>query len=47
MGSKDFRKREVKKHKKDAKKTTTASLFEPAVEVEIVKKKGKKEEFLE
>ncbi len=47
MGSRDFKKREAKKPKKDTKKTTTASIFEPVVEVEVVKKKGKKEEFPE
>jgi len=47
MGSRDFRKRETKKTKKDEKKATTASVFEPIAEVEVVKKKGKKEEFPE
>ena len=47
MGSRDFRKREAKKHKKDTKKITTASIFEPVVEVEVVKKKVKKEEIPE
>jgi len=48
MGSRDFRKREAKKPKKDAKKTTTASIFQPEVQVEIVKKhKSKKEELPE
>ena len=47
MGSKNFRKRETKKPKKDEKRTTTASIFEPIAEVEVVKKKGKKEEFPE
>ena len=47
MGSRDKSKREHKKPKKDGKKTTTASIFEPVAEVEVIKKKGKKEEFPE
>ncbi len=47
MGSRDFRKRETKKHKKDAKKAPAATIFEPVAEVEVVKKKGKKEDFPE
>ncbi|MCX6004418.1 MAG: hypothetical protein NT082_01910 [Chloroflexi bacterium] len=47
MGSKDKGKKEHKKQKKDAKKPTTASIFEPVAEVEVIKKKGKKEEFPE
>jgi hypothetical protein len=47
MGSRDFSKRETKKQKKDPKKIQTASVFEPVVEVQVVKKKGKKEEFPE
>jgi len=47
MGSKNFSKRETKKPKKDGKKTTTASVFEPVSEVEVIKKKGKKEDFPE
>jgi len=46
MGSKDKGKKEFKKPKKDGKKTTTASIFEPVTEVEVVKKK-RKEEFPE
>jgi hypothetical protein len=46
MGSKDKGKKEVKKPKKDGKKNTTASIFEPVPEVEVVKKK-RKEEFSE
>ena len=47
MGSKVKGKREQKKPKKDGKKTTMASIFEPVAEVEVIKKKGKKEEFPE
>ncbi len=47
MGSRDKSRREAKKPKKDAKKPTAASIFEPVVEVEVVKKKGKKDEFFE
>jgi len=46
MGSRDKGKKEFKKPKKDAKKPTTASIFEPTPEVEVVKKK-RKEEFPE
>ena len=47
MGSKDKGKKELKKPKKDEKKTFTPSIFEPQAEVEVIKKKGKKEEFPE
>jgi len=47
MGSRDKGKRETKKPKRDKKKATTTSIFEPVTEVEVVKKKGKKEEFPE
>ena len=47
MGSKDKGKREQKKPKKDGKKTLAPSIFEPVTEVQIIKKKGKKEEFPE
>jgi len=47
MGSKDKGKKEIKKQKKDGKKTIATSIFEPTIEVEVVKKKGKKEEFPE
>ncbi|MDD5398905.1 MAG: hypothetical protein PHU70_07485 [Dehalococcoidia bacterium] len=46
MGSKDKGKKEQKKPKKDAKKTAP-SIFEPVSEVEVIRKKGKKEEFPE
>ncbi len=41
MSNKDFRRREAKKPKKDAKKTTKVN-FEPQINVEVIKK-GKKE----
>ncbi len=47
MGSKDKGKREQKKSKKDGKKTLAPSIFEPVAEVQIIKKKGKKEDFPE
>ena len=47
MGSKDKAKREQKKAKKDGKKTITPAIFEPVAEVQIIKKKGKKEDFPE
>ena len=40
MGRKDFRQREAKKPKKDAKKSSPI-IFEPQAEVEVIKK-GKK-----
>jgi hypothetical protein len=43
MGSKDKGKKEVKKPKKDGKKTTMASIFEPVPEVQVVKKKRREE----
>ncbi|MBN1689959.1 MAG: hypothetical protein JW901_02940 [Dehalococcoidia bacterium] len=47
MGSKDKGKKEHKKPKKDVKKTPSATIFEPVAEVEVIRKKGKKEEFPE
>jgi hypothetical protein len=47
MGSRDKFKKEQKKPKKDAKRPTTASIFEPVSEVEVIKKKHKKDEFPE
>ncbi len=41
MSNKDYRKRETKKPKKDAKKTAKINL-EPQITVEVIKK-GKKE----
>ena len=46
MGSRDKAKREIKKPKKDLKKTVTPSFLEPTADVEVVKKK-RKEEFPE
>jgi hypothetical protein len=43
MGGRDYRKREPKKPKKDAKKTVTASILPPPATVEVIKPKGKKE----
>lgn len=42
MGRKDFRHREAKKPKKDAKKISVTSVLPPPMVVEVVKK-GKKE----
>ena len=47
MGSKDKGKKEHKKAKKHGKKTVMPSIFEPVAEVEVIKKKGKKEDFPE
>jgi len=47
MGSKDKGKKEHKKAKKDNKKIVMPSIFEPVAEVEVIKKKGRKEEFPE
>jgi hypothetical protein len=41
MGSRDYRRREAKKPKKDAKKLPQVSILPPPAEVEVVKK-GKK-----
>ncbi len=41
MGRRDFRRRESKKPKKEAKKTKTISEFMPLTAVEVVKKKRK------
>ncbi len=42
MGSRDYRKRERKKSKKDVKKALTTDILPPPVTVEVIKK-GKKE----
>jgi hypothetical protein len=47
MGSKDKGKKEHKKAKKDGKKTVMPSIFEPVAEVEVIKKKARKEDFPE
>jgi len=47
MGSKDKGKREPKKTKKDGKKIIAPTIFEPVAEVQLIKKKTRKEEFPE
>ncbi len=42
MGSRDYRRREPKKGKKEAKKIEAATILPPPMTVEVVKK-GKKE----
>ncbi len=42
MGGRDYRKREQKKPKKDARKISAATILPPPVNVEVIKK-GKKE----
>jgi hypothetical protein len=44
MGRRDYRHREPKKPKKDAKKPEMTTILEPSVTVEVVKKKKQKEE---
>jgi hypothetical protein len=44
MSNKDYRKRETKKPKKDAKKVTKLNI-EPTVNVEIIKKGKKSSDF--
>ncbi len=47
MGSRDYRKREPKKPKKDTKKTSATDILPPQTTVEVVrkaKKEGKVEE---
>ncbi len=46
MGRKDYRHREPKKPKKDAKKVSVTTILTPPVTLEIVKK-GKKERKIE
>lgn len=41
MGRRDYRHRETKKNKKDAKKLTPATILAPTPNVEVVKKKRK------
>ena len=41
MGRRDYRHREPKKTKKDAKKTSVPSILPPPVEVEVIKKERK------
>ena len=42
MGKRDFRHREPKKPKKDAKKVSATTILTPPITVEVIKK-GKKE----
>ncbi len=45
MGNRDFRRKEAKKPKKDAKKLPTPDIMPPMpAEVEVIRKKGKKQE---
>jgi len=46
MGKRDYRHREPKKHKKDAKKVPTVTILPSPVSVEVIKKgkKGREEE---
>ncbi len=43
MGRRDYRHREPKKPKKDAKKVSAVTILPPSTAVEVVKKKGKEE----
>ncbi len=43
MGKRDYRHREPKKAKRDAKKLSTATILPPLTTVEVIKK-GKKEQ---
>ena len=45
MGNRDFRRKEAKKPKKDSKKLPQPDIVPPMpVEVEVIRKKGKKQE---
>jgi len=44
MGRRDFRHREPKKQKKDAKKVAPIEIIQPAVQVEVIRKGKKKKE---
>jgi len=44
MGSRDYRRREPKKLKKDTKKTLTIDILSPLTNVEVVKKEKKERE---
>ncbi len=44
MGKRDYRGREAKKPKKDAKKPNVSEIISQPVTVEVIKKKGKKEQ---
>jgi hypothetical protein len=43
MGRRDFRHRETKKPKKDAKKILAETVLPPSTTVEVIRKKGKRE----
>jgi hypothetical protein len=43
MGRRDYRHREPKKPKRDAKKVPATTILPPPTTVEVVKKKGKEE----
>ncbi len=43
MGRRDYRHREPKKPKKEAKKVSTTAILQPPVTVEVVKRKKKGE----
>jgi len=44
MGKRDYRHREPKKQKKDARKIAPVDIIQPPVQVEVVKKGKKKRE---
>ncbi len=44
MGRRDYRHRETKKTKKDARKTSAAPILLPPVTVEVIKKERKERE---
>jgi hypothetical protein len=44
MGSRDYRRRESKKPKKDTKKTSTIDVLPPLTNVEVVRKEKKERE---
>jgi len=44
MGRRDYRHREPKKHKRDAKKISPVSIVPPPMNVEVIKKSKKKRE---
>jgi hypothetical protein len=42
MGRRDFGRREPKKHKKDTKKVSPATILSPPMTVEVIKKEKKR-----
>jgi len=44
MGSRDYRHKEPKKHKKEAKKIAPVTIVQPPMTVEVIKKGKKREE---